>query len=130
MILLQVGKSLSFGILALFTSISTLLCCALPIVLVGFGVGSVVATVTLQLPFLVTLSYYKPVLFGTSAGLLGLSAWFIWRKQECSVDPMLAARCQKINGIEKKVFWTALFLWMIGLIASYLLLPLRQLFNV
>lgn len=118
-------EGVSLGVLALFTSLGTLLCCALPILLVSVGLGSVVAAVTLQLPFLVTLSEYKVTLFTLSAILLALSAWLIWRKATCPADPALAARCQRTKVLGKRVFWVASSLWFIGLASAYLLLPLR-----
>ncbi len=122
----QGREGVSLGALALFTSIGTLLCCALPILLVSLGLGSVVAAITLQLPILVTLAEYKLVMFIVSGILLALSAWFLWRGASCPADPALAARCQRTNRWGKRLFWIASSFWLIGLTASYLLLPLRQ----
>ncbi|MEL0586394.1 MAG: hypothetical protein AAES65_16110 [Candidatus Thiodiazotropha sp. (ex. Lucinoma kazani)] len=122
----QGREDINFGILALFTSIGTLICCALPILLVVFGLGSVVAAVTLQLPFLVTLSEYKAAMFATSALLLVISGWFVFRKAACPTIPVLAARCQKASLLGKRIFYVAGSFWLIGLVSAYLLLPIRQ----
>ena len=45
--------------LSLFTSLGTLLCCALPSVLVLLGLGATVATVPSSVPWLVKLSHHK-----------------------------------------------------------------------
>ncbi len=124
--IVQGREGVSLGVLALFTSLGTLVCCALPMLLVALGLGSVVAAVTLQWPFLVTLSEYKTVMFGASAVLLALSGWFIWRKWECPTEPALAASCRKVSVLGKRVFWFASLLWLIGLVSAYLLLPLHQ----
>ena len=44
---------------SLFTSVSTLLCCALPSLLVALGMGAVVAGLASDLPWLITMSKYK-----------------------------------------------------------------------
>lgn len=119
-------EGIGLGVLALFTSIGTLLCCALPILLVSLGFGSVVAAVTLQLPILVTLADYKVAMFVVSGLLLMLSAWFLWRGTRCPADPAMAARCQRTNRWGRRIFWLASSFWLVDLTASYLLLPLRQ----
>jgi hypothetical protein len=113
--------------LALFTSTGTLICCALPILLVTLGFGSVVAALTSQYPLLVTLSEYEGWMFGLSAALLALTAWFFWRSgNHCPADPVLAARCKRARSINRMVFWSAVFIWSIGFAARFLLLPLRN----
>lgn len=124
-----VARSTTVGVLALFASLGTLLCCALPIALVALGMGSVVAALTLQLPILVTLSEYKIALFGASAGLLALSAWLLFRTNSCLADPVLTARCRRVNRTGRRVFWVASSVWLAGLTFAYLLLPLRRLFD-
>ena len=57
--------------LSLFTSLSTLLCCALPSLLVLFGLGASVASMLSFLPWLVTLSHHKRWTFVLSGLLIG-----------------------------------------------------------
>jgi len=45
--------------LVLFAFSTTLVCCALPILLVSLGLGAVSASLFANLPFLVTLAQYK-----------------------------------------------------------------------
>ncbi len=113
------------GVLALFTTLGTLLCCALPILLVTLGFGSVVAALTLHLPFLVTLSEHKDWIFAISAILLALAGWLLWRPASCPADAALAAQCRSSKRWGWRLFWLASGLWTIGFFASYLLLPLR-----
>src|SRR5579871_4828465 len=58
------------GYLSLFTSLGTLLCCALPSLLVLFGLGTTVATILSIAPWLVTLSRHKIWVFATSGVLI------------------------------------------------------------
>lgn len=50
-------------------------CCALPIVLVTLGMGSVVASVVSVLPWLAWLSQYKAITFSVTALVLAYSGW-------------------------------------------------------
>lgn len=119
------------GWLTLFVSTGTLICCALPILLVVLGFGSVVAAITSRYPLLVTLSENEGWMFGVSAGLLGLTAWFIWeRKTQCPTEPELAKLCQRSRVINQRVFWLAVIIWSIGFCARFLLLLLRNLFGI
>lgn len=114
------------GWLGLFTSLGTLLCCALPILLVTMGFGAVVATVTSQSPWLVTLVEQKLWMFSISGGLLALSAWVIWaQRKTCPADPDLALYCQQAKRWNLRLFWVALTIWTVGFFAAYLALPLR-----
>lgn len=115
------------GWLALFASTGTLICCALPILLVTLGFGSVVAALTSRYPLLVTLSEYEGWMFGLSAALLLLAAWFTWGRQAlCPADPVLAAHCQRTRSISQGILFSAVIIWSIGFTARFLLLPLRN----
>lgn len=117
--------------LALFASFGTLLCCALPILLVSLGFGAVVASLTRSMPLLVTLTEYEPWMFTISAALLGATAWTLWmRPQQCPAEPRLAKQCEQARIWSRRVFWIAASVWTIGFTAAYLLLPLRNLIDV
>src|SRR5437588_7650716 len=69
-------RSGALSYLSLFTSLSTLLCCALPSLFVLFGLGATVASVLSQAPWLVAMSHHKDWVF-LVAGLL-ISANFVY----------------------------------------------------
>ena len=71
-----VQKPRVFGYLSLFTSFGTLLCCALPSLLVLFGLGATVASFLSAAPWLVTLSRHKVWVF-SGAGVL-IAANFVY----------------------------------------------------
>jgi len=120
-------RSSRLGWLGLFTSLGTLLCCALPILLVTLGFGAVVATVTSQSPWLMTLVEQKIWMFGISGGLLAASAWVIWsQRKTCPIDPELALYCQQAKRWNLRLFWCALAIWGVGFCTAYLALPLRM----
>ena len=116
-----------WGWLALFASLGTLLCCALPILLVVMGFGAVVATVMYQFPWLVTLAEQESWMFGISVVILAVCAWVIWAQREsCPTDPALALRCKLVKRWNHRLFWGALTIWGIGFTSAFLLLPLRN----
>jgi mercuric ion transport protein len=117
--------------LTLLASSGTLLCCALPILLVSLGFGAVVASLTTSLPILVTLAEYEAWMFSVSALLLGITAWTLWiRPRQCPGDPQLAARCAQAGVWNRRVFWMASVIWLVGLTATYLLLPIRNFLGI
>lgn len=123
----ELAKSSRWGWLALFASFGTLLCCALPILLVALGFGAVVAAVTVQFPWVVTLAEQKLWLFGISGGILATCAWVIWtQRNSCPADPTLAARCQSAKRWNHRLFWAASIIWGIGFTSAFLLSPLRN----
>src|SRR5437763_7680640 len=63
-------RSGALSYLSLFTSLGTLLCCALPSLLVLFGLGATVASVLSQAPWLVAMSHHKHWVFIVSGFLI------------------------------------------------------------
>jgi mercuric ion transport protein len=124
---MQQGK---WGWVLLFTSTTTLICCALPIMLVALGFGAVSAAMFSNFPFLVTLAHHKLWLFSGSAVLLLLAAWALYRPgRACPVDPVLAARCESADRWNRRLFIVAAGLWGVGFTAAYLSLPLLGLYD-
>lgn len=117
--------------LTLFITSGTLLCCALPILLVSLGFGAVVASLNYNIPGLVFLGEHKLWTLSLSALLLLFLAWVIWRpNQACPTDPDLANHCQKAKRWNQRIFWLSVGIWAVGFFFSVLLLPLRQLLNL
>ena len=111
--------------LVLFASSTTLVCCALPILLVSIGLGAVSASLFANVPFLVTLAKYKAWMFGASGVLLAVSAWLLFRSgRACPTDPELAALCEKAHRWNVRLFWAAAGIWVIGFGTAYLALPI------
>lgn len=112
--------------LSLFASTGTLICCALPIILVTLGLGATVAAMTSAFPFLITLSQYKIWVFAFSGAMLGVTAWLLYRPgRSCPSDPILGAQCERINIWNQRIYWTSTSIWVIGFFAAYFALPLR-----
>ena len=117
--------------LTLFVASGTLVCCALPIILVSMGFGAVVASLNYNIPGLVFLAENKVWTLSLAALLLCILAWVIWRpNQSCPADPELAAYCQKAKNWNRKMFWASAAIWCMGIFFSFLLLPIRHLLDV
>lgn len=86
-------------VLGLFTSIGTLLCCALPALFVTLGMGAALAGLVSNVPVLVTLSEHKIWVFGVASMLIAASAIMQWvrRHAPCPVDPVAAKACLKLR---------------------------------
>lgn len=115
----------------LLVTSGTLLCCALPILLVSLGFGAVVASMNYNVPGLMFLSEHELWTLSMSVLLLLFLAWVIWRpNQVCPADPELADYCLKAKRWNQRIFWLSVAIWMTGFFFSVLLLPLRQLLNL
>lgn len=111
--------------LVLFASSTTLICCALPIMLVSLGLGAVSAALFSNLPILMSLAQYKAWMFGAIAGLLALTAWSLYRPgRACPTDPRLAEQCENIRCWNIRFFWVSVVVWVIGFGTAYLALPI------
>ena len=109
----------------LFTSSTTLVCCALPILLVSLGLGAVSASLFANLPFLVTLAQYKGWMFAGSGTVLILTGWLLFRSgRACPIDPEVAELCASAYRWNTRFFWTSTAIWVIGFAAAYLALPI------
>jgi len=116
--------------LVLLGSTTTLICCALPILLVTLGLGAVSAAMFANIPFLEALAHQKLWLFIGSGLLMALSAWLIFRPgRTCPTDPELAARCARADKWNKRVLIFSVAMWLIGFTAAYLALPILYLFE-
>ena len=119
-----------WGWLLLFTSGSTLICCALPILLVSVGLGAVSAAMFSTLPFLADLAHHKTWLFAGSGGVLALAGWALYRPgRTCPTDPALAAKCAAADRWNRRLFAISLAVWAIGFSAAYLSLPMLHLYE-
>src|SRR6202167_4001180 len=79
----------AFSFLSLFTSLGTLLCCALPSLLVLFGLGATVASVLSEAPWLVAMSHHKHWVFIVAGVLTSSSFVYVYA---------LAPKLQMKNG--------------------------------
>ncbi len=113
--------------LSLFGSFSTLICCALPSVLVALGAGAVVASLVSALPWLVWVSRHEGWFFIVAGLLLAVNVVLVYRPQgkvACMVGGGKA--CEAAKQWNKILLWVCVALYGFGFFMTYLALPLRQ----
>ncbi len=108
---------------ALVTSLSTLICCTLPAVMITLGMGAALSSLTSNVPQLIWLSERKPLVFGGSFVLLCL-AWFIrylTRNMPCPADPAQAKVCARLRSLGGWVLYIGFGVWAIGAFSAFIL---------
>ena len=118
------------SIFSLFTSFSTLLCCALPTLLVTLGLGAVVATTVSSFPLLITLSRNKEWMFLGAGLAIALNFYLVYRREKkaaCEIDPTTGeAACDVAAKWNKRVLWTSAAIYVIGFIVAFVAFPLLK----
>ncbi len=101
---------------ALFASSGTLICCALPALLVALGAGAALSTLVSVLPGLVWLSEYKGLVFGLAGAMLALSGALQWRNRyaPCPTEPALRHACLRTRKTSARVYGLSVALYLVG----------------
>jgi len=113
---------------SLFTSLSTLLCCALPSLLVLFGLGASVTSILSSLPWLVALSRHKILTFSISGILIACSfvnTYYIFPRfppRGCRADYPDA--CAEASKLSRFLLWASTTIYAIGFFVAFLLGPI------
>lgn len=107
-------KTKHLSLLSLFSSGGTLICCALPALLVSLGAGAVMASVVTSVPQIVWFSEHKLGVFIFAGVMLSISGLLQWqaRSLPCPSDKALAELCNKtrVNSLRVYVFSVCVFL--------------------
>ena len=105
---------------SLFGSLTTLFCCALPVLFVSVGMGAVFASITATIPQINFLVERKNTLFIVTAILLALSYVLMARAipQECPIDQ---EACPTSKSWTQRIFWFSVVVYVIGAFFSYVL---------
>lgn len=112
---------------SLLLATGTLICCALPILLVTLGLGSAVAALTSAAPWLVALSAHKNWIFLGSGLAIAAALWLLYRPgRACPTNPELAQVCARADRWNRIVIGLASAIWLIGIFAAYAWLPLLR----
>src|ERR1700728_4279163 len=116
---------------SLFSSFSTLLCCALPSVLVLLGMGTTVASLLSAAPWLVSLSRHKICTFSLAGVLIAMSfittylvAPRLRAGAACNADD--PATCSEVSKISRGILWGSAVIWSCGFFVAYLLGPILE----
>ena len=109
--------------LGLFSSVGTLVCCVLPLVLVSIGMGAALVGLVSAAPWLVWLSAHKYGVFAFSALMLAVSWYSVWRQRyvPCPADKRLALACGRLRMVSWWMVSLATVLWAIGFTVAIVL---------
>ncbi len=111
----------------LFGSLSTLICCALPALLVSLGLGAVLAGLASNVPALIWVSEHKIQVFIFSGLMLSLNGFLLWKNKDapCPIDPKLRDACLSGRKTSRKIYFISLVIFAIGFFFAYIA-PLLQ----
>src|SRR5262249_12047791 len=121
--------------LSLFTSFGTLLCCALPSLLVLLGLGATVASFLSAVPWLVTLSRHKTWVFAVSGVLIGSNLAFVsvvaprLRNAGAVCPPGAPEACGAASRFTRVVLWISAVIYAFGVFSAFVLGPLLMRFG-
>lgn len=92
-------RELTIDTLTLFSSLGTLLCCALPALLVSLGAGAVMVSLVTAVPQLVWISEHKIPLFVFAGCMLALSgvSYYRARNEPCPVESQERKSCLRMR---------------------------------
>ena len=116
-------QALGVPFLTLFTSASTLICCAIPALLVSLGLGATIASTLNRFPQLIWISEHKPLVFSISGVLLVFGGIWLWwaRNLPCPADKKLADACILGRKISYWIYGFSVVVWIIGFTFAFLL---------
>jgi hypothetical protein len=115
-------KELLLTFFGLFTSISTIFCCALPIILVTLGMGAVFTILTTNFPFIIWLAEKSVYLFIIATIFLLIGGYFIFIKpKSCPSDKKLAQICNKTRKFNKIIWLISVIILVISFFFKYIL---------
>jgi hypothetical protein len=116
---LKANAAASF--LSLFTSSGTLICCALPALLVTIGAGATMAGLVTNFPQIVWLSEHKIALFIVAGVMLIAAGIMQWRARSlpCPADPALATACTRTRRISTGIYWFSVAMYATGFFFAF-----------
>jgi mercuric ion transport protein len=116
---------------SLFSSFSTLICCALPSILVLLGMGTTVASLLSAAPWLVGFSRHKVWTFSIAGILIALSFLMTYliaprlrQGEACDADD--PTTCGEVSKVSRILLWGSAIIWSGGFFVAYLLGPILE----
>jgi mercuric ion transport protein len=118
-------KNKTFAILSLFTSSSTLICCALPALVATLAGGIAVSGMVSAFPILIPISQNKEWIFLVGGILLALNGYFVFRKdKEVSCD--LDDACGVADQFNRRMLYVSGIIYSVGAFFAFALVPILR----
>lgn len=108
--------------LSLFTSGSTLICCALPATLVAIGSAATLTALVGSFPQLIWISEHKALVFGLAGIMLAIAGYLQWhaRNAPCPADAALAAICTKTRKNSLRIYGLSVAIFAVGVFFAFI----------
>ncbi len=112
--------------LSLFTSLGTVLCCALPALLVTLGLGAALAGFVGAVPWITAISDHKVAVFAVAGMLIVLSVFMQWRARNapCPVDPKQARICMAMRKLSRWITGLSVLIYLVGFFFAFIAVSL------
>lgn len=104
------------SVASLFATSSTLVCCAIPAVLVALGAGAALSSLVAVFPQVVWLSEHKEGLFIFAGLMMAASGVLQWRNRTapCPADPALRDACLRTRKVSRVVYDVSVAFYLVG----------------
>ena len=108
---------------SLFTSSSTLICCALPAVFVLIGAGASFASLLSVFPFLIILSKYKLAITAAAFAVIVLAGYVNYKTyyMPCPVDPEAGRACKQTRKNSRLIYYVSVAIFCFSTIFTYII---------
>jgi len=109
-------SSLWTSIASLFATSGTLVCCAIPALLVALGAGAALSSLVSVFPQIVWLSEHKEAVFGFAGLMMAVSGVLQWRNRHapCPTDPALRQACLRTRKLSVVVYAVSVGFYLLG----------------
>lgn len=116
-------QSLWASVVSIFTSSGTLICCALPALLVALGAGATLAGIVTNFPQLIWLSEHKLTVFSFAGVMVAIAGFLQWRARSapCPLDSKVAAACARTRRASAVIYAISLVMYLTGAIFAFVL---------
>ena len=111
------------SLVALLASSSTLICCALPALLVLLGAGASLANFITIFPFFIVLSKNKILISIIATVTLSLAGYLNYKTYHmpCPADPTLSKQCMQTRKKSVYIYIISVFIFIFATIFTYVL---------
>ncbi len=101
---------------SLFTSTGTLVCCALPALLIGLGAGAALSSLVSAFPQIVWLSEHKEGLFTVAVAMTLAGGAMQWRNRTapCPTAPGLRDACLRSRKTSARLYGASVAILLVG----------------
>jgi hypothetical protein len=114
--LIETRSSLWVAVASVFATSSTLVCCAIPALLVALGAGAALSSLVSVFPQVVWLSEHKEGLFLFAGAMMLGSGVLQWRNRSapCPADPGLRDACLRTRKLSVRIYLVSVALYCTG----------------